>query len=396
MSPRPGPTNSIVDVSGIRVGHHTRDEPGWLTGVSVVLAPGRGAVGGVDVRGGGPGTRETDLLDPRNLVDRVNAVVLGGGSAFGLAAADGVMDGLLADGVGWPIGGPGQIVPIVPAAILFDLGRGGQWGHRPGPADGRAAYDAACRAATGSAVPQGNVGAGTGAKAGPFRGGFGSASVVLDSGVTVAAVVALNAVGSAVDLVSGLPYGIGLGLPGEFDHVRTPSEAEREAARALAAAAASRAGAGASDGSQEAAGSAPASLADGPDDVSGNVAERATGNAAGSVTGPGQATTIAVVATDAALTKAQCQKMAGVAHDGLARAIRPVHTLFDGDTVFTLATGEGPGPDPVEQTRIMEAGADALARAVAHAVLAAESVDRSADGGIRLTAWRDAFPSALR
>ncbi len=227
----PGPTNSLVDVASIRVGHCTRDEPGWLTGVTVVVAPPGGMVAGVDVRGGGPGTRETDLLDPRNLVDRVNAVVLGGGSAFGLAAADGVMEGLLADGLGWPMADPPdpeRVVPIVPAAILFDLGRGGAWGHRPSAADGRTAYDSA----SGSVVAQGNVGAGTGAKVGGFKGGVGSASVVLPTGTTVAALVVVNAVGSAVDESTGRPYAVGLGLAGELDHVGWPSESELADARA--------------------------------------------------------------------------------------------------------------------------------------------------------------------
>jgi putative pantetheine hydrolase len=346
----PGPTNSLVDVAGLRVGHHTRDEPGWLTGVTVVLAPSGGAVAGVDVRGGGPGTRETDLLDPRNLVDRVHAVVLGGGSAFGLAAADGVMEALLDDGIGWPVGEPGQVVPIVPAAILFDLGRGGSWGHRPRAEDGRAAY----ADASASAVAQGCVGAGTGAKVGGFKGGIGSASVVLASGTTVAALVAVNAAGSAVDPATGLPYAVGLGLGDELAHVGRPGSAELDASRVRAEAVAASAGR------------------------------------------PGLATTIGVIATDATLTKAQCQKASGVGHDGLARALKPVHTLFDGDTLFTLATGERPAPDPVEQTLVMEAGADCVARAVVHALLAATSVDRSGEGGIRLRSWSDAFPSAVR
>jgi putative pantetheine hydrolase len=346
----PGPTNSLVDVAGLRVGHHTRDEPGWLTGVTVVLAPSGGAVAGVDVRGGGPGTRETDLLDPRNLVDQVHAVVLGGGSAFGLAAADGVMDALLDDGIGWPVGEPGQVVPIVPAAILFDLGRGGSWGHRPRAEDGRAAY----ADASDSAVAQGCVGAGTGARVGGFKGGIGSASVVLASGTTVAALVAVNAAGSAVDPATGLPYAVGLGLGDELAHVGRPGSAELDASRVRAEAVPASAGR------------------------------------------PGLATTIGVIATDATLTKAQCQKASGVGHDGLARALKPVHTLFDGDTLFTLATGERPAPDPVEQTLLMEAGADCVARAVVHALLAATSVDRSGEGGIRLRSWSDAFPSALR
>lgn len=347
--PAPGPTNSLVDVAGLRVGHCTRDEPGWLTGVTVVVAPPGGVIAGVDVRGGGPGTRETDVLDPRNLVDRVHAVVLGGGSAFGLAAADGVMDALAADGIGWPVGEPGQIVPIVPSAILFDLGRGGTWGHRPRAEDGRAAYAGASAAA----VEQGCIGAGTGAKVGGFKGGIGSASVVLASGTTVAALVAVNAVGSAVDPATGLPYAVGLGLGDELAHVGHPSAAELQESRARAEALPPNAGR------------------------------------------PGLATTIGVIATDATLTKAQCQKAAGIGHDGFARALKPVHTLFDGDTLFALATGERPAPDPVEQTLLMEAGADCVARAIVHALLAATSVDRTADGGVALRSWSDAFPSAL-
>ncbi len=345
----PGPTNSLVDVAGLRVGHCTRDEPGWLTGVTVVLAPEGGAVAGVDVRGGGPGTRETDLLDPRNLVDRVNAIVLGGGSALGLAAVDGVVDALLDEGIGWPMGEPGQVVPIVPSAILFDLGRSGTWGHRPRAEDGRAAY----AQASSSAVAQGCVGAGTGAKVGGFKGGIGSASVVLESGTTVAALIAVNAVGSAVDPSTGLPYAVGLGLGDELAHVRRPSAEDLAESRARAEALPANAGR------------------------------------------PGLATTIGVIATDATLTKAQCGKAAGIGHDGFARALKPVHTLFDGDTLFTLATGDRPAPDPVEQTLLMEAGADCVARAIVHAVLAATSVDRSTDGGVTLRSWSDAFPSAL-
>jgi putative pantetheine hydrolase len=354
VTDRPGPTNSLVDVGGLRVGHATRDEPGWLTGTTVVLTPPGGAVAGVDVRGGGPGTRETDLLDPRNLVDRVDAVVLGGGSALGLAAVDGVARGLLADGRGWPMG-EGRVVPIVPGAILFDLGRAGTWEHHPGADEGRAAYEAA-RDASGDVAPQqGCVGAGTGAKAGGLKGGIGSASVVLDSGVTVAALVAVNAVGSAVDPGTGVIHGVRYGLGQEFAGLGTPTGEEVEAAR-----------------------------------------ERGDALAAAGVAMPGLATTIGVVATDATLTKAQCAKLAGIGHDGFARAIKPVHTLFDGDTLFALATGDDPAPDPVGLTVLMEAGADCVARAIAHALLTATSVDRTADGGVALRSWRDAFPSATR
>ena len=260
------------------------------------------------------------------------------------------MDALAADGIGWPVGEPGQVVPIVPSAILFDLGRGGTWGHRPRAEDGRAAYASASAAA----VAQGCVGAGTGAKVGGFKGGVGSASVVLASGTTVAALVAVNAVGSAVDPATGLPYAVGLGSRGRAGPRRAPECRRARGSR----------------------GPGPRRCPRTPVD-------------------PGLATTIGVIATDATLTKAQCQKAAGIGHDGFARALKPVHTLFDGDTLFALATGERPAPDPVEQTLLMEAGADCVARAIVHALLAATSVDRSADGGVALRSWSDAFPSAL-
>lgn len=343
---QPGPTNSVLDIAGIRVGHATRREPGWLTGTTVLLPPDGGAVCGVDVRGGGPGTRETDLLDPRNLVDRVNAVMLGGGSAFGLAAADGIVQSLFAAGAGWPMGAPGQVVPIVPGAVLFDLGRGGGFANHPRAEDGAAAY----AAADDVLLDQGTVGAGTGASAGGFKGGIGSASVVLPSGVTVAALVAVNSVGSPVDPATGELYAVRHGLGGEFDSVGRPGEEDVVAARASAR---------------------------GPDGLR-----------------PAMATTIGILATDATLTKAQCQKVAGMGHDGMARAISPVHTLFDGDALFALATGERQEPDLPELYRLMEAAGNCVTRAIAHGLLAAESVDRTAEGGVALRSWRDAFPSA--
>ena len=345
----PGPTNSLTDVAGLRVGHCTRAEPGWLTGTTVVVLSDGGAVAGVDVRGAAPGTRETDLLDPRNLVDRVNAIVLGGGSAPGLAAVSGVVEGLFADGLGWPMGEPGHVVPIVPGAVLFDLGRGGTWEAYPRAEDGRAAYDAASP----GPVPLGCVGAGTGARAGGLKGGVGCASVVLESGVTVAALVAVNAFGSAVDPQTGELYAVRCGLGEEFQGVGRPTASEVAAARERAE-----------------------SLPD---------AER----------GPAMATTIGVIATDASLTKAQCQKLAGVGHDGLARALKPVHTMFDGDTLFALATGDRAAPEVRDLVDLMEAGADCITRAVGHGMLAATSVDRTAEGGVAIRSWTDAFPSAL-
>jgi len=353
-----GPTNSLTDVAGIRVGHADRRVDGWLSGTTVVLAPEGGAVAGVDVRGGGPGTRETDALDPRNLVERIHAIVLSGGSAFGLAAADGVMQRLFEAGVGYPVGGPGEVVPIVPGAVIFDLGRGGDFTKRPGAAMGAEAYDAAFSESTRSSpagpVPIGVVGAGTGASAGGLKGAVGSASVVLADGTTVAALVVVNSSGSCVDPATGELYAARFGLPGDFTQLLLP-------------------------------------------DVDEVVAARAAVNAAGGPGGPGGrgavlATTIGVVATDARLSKAQCSKVSGIAHDGMARAIRPVHTMFDGDTVFSMATGERGAPDPLAFHALLDAGGDCFTRAIGRAILAAESVETPAG---RWRSYREAFPSAF-
>jgi L-aminopeptidase/D-esterase-like protein len=319
---RPGPTNTLVDVAGIRVGHATLVGNGFLTGTTVVLTPPEGAIAGVDVRGAAPGTRETDLLDPRNLVEKVNAVIFTGGSAYGLATADGVMQKLAAADRGFPVGpGPGEVVPIVPAAVIFDLARGGDFAKRPTSATGAAAYDAAISAAGADRVQQGNVGAGTGAVAGGLKGGVGSASVVLDGVGTVGALAVVNAVGSTVDPVTGGLYGARCGLPGEFD---------------------------------------PA-LLDRPNLVLPDPGK------------PSLSTTIVAMATDVALTKARCSKLAGVGHDGLSRAIRPVHTMFDGDTVFAVATGVVE-PDIFGFHALLDVAGDCVSRAIAHAMLAAKSV----------------------
>jgi L-aminopeptidase/D-esterase-like protein len=338
----PGATNTLTDVAGIGVGHATRLGEGWLTGTTVIVAPSGGAVGGVDVRGGGPGTRETDLLDPRNAVTHVHAVVLTGGSAFGLAAADGVMKRLFAAGVGFPVGGPGEVVPIVPCAVIFDLGRGGGFDQVPDASLGAEAYDAASV----GPVPLGVVGAGTGAVAGGLKGGVGSASAVLDFGVTVAALVVVNAVGSTVDPTTGELYAVRTGLADEFAGIRTPDPAQ--------------------------------------------VAAWQEAVAAGS---PPLATTLAVIATDATLTKAQCAKVSGIGHDGMARAIRPVHTMFDGDTVFTLATGAQAAPDAMAFYSLIDAAGDCVTRAIAHAMLAADTTE-TAKGSVK--SYRDAFGSAVR
>lgn len=350
-SPQPGPTNSLTDVHGLRVGHVTRVGPGWLTGTTLILAPPGGAVAGVDVRGAAPGTRETDLLEPGNLVDRVDAVVLTGGSAFGLAAADGVTERLYAAGRGWPVGGPGEVVPIVPAAVLFDLGRGGTFDHVPSAADGKEAYDMAAGPAGDGSVVQGNVGAGTGARAGGLKGGVGSASAVLEDGTTVAALVVVNAFGDVCDPDTGELFARRRGIGTEFAQIGLPAAAEVRAAR-----------------------------------------ERALATYAHLPLRPGMATVIGVIGTDATLSKAQCRKISGLGHDGLARAVAPVHTLLDGDTLFTMALGRRPAPELEQLHALMVAAGDCVTRAVGHAVLAAESVD---NGVVELRSYRDAMPSAF-
>lgn len=337
--------NAITDVPGIRVGHAARVGDGWLTGTTVVLPPPEGAVGGVDVRGGGPGTRETDLLDPRNLVERIHAVVLTGGSAFGLSAVDGVMHRLLDAGVGYPMGQPGEVVPIVPAAVIFDLGRGGAFRNHPDPSFGAAAYDAAAGPHGDGDVAMGTVGAGTGARAGGLKGFVGTASEVLEDGTTVGVLAVVNAAGSLVDLDTGELWAARHCRPGDLPPLRRPDPADLAAAKAAAEAL--------------------------------DAARR-----------PPLATTLVVVATDATLTKAQCQKVAGLAHDGMARAVNPIHLMGDGDTAFTLATGARPAPDPAAYRAILVAAADCTTRAIARGAVAAESA-----AGIR--SYREAFPSAF-
>ena len=329
-----GAHNDITDVGGVRVGHHQRIGRGWMTGVTVVVPP-PGTVGGVDVRGGGPGTRETDLLEPGTLVERVDAVCLTGGSAYGLASASGVADWLGEHGIGYPVGPePAHVVPIVPAAVIFDFGGGGRFAHRPDATFGRTAV----ASASARPVRQGCVGAGTGAHAGNLKGGIGSASVVLGDGSTVAALVVVNSSGSPVDPATGELYGARFGIGNEFKR-RRPSRAELAAylARPL---------------------------------------ELQPLN-----------TTLAVVATDARLAKQECRRLAIAGHDGMARAIRPIHQLNDGDVVFGLATGghelvatEGPTLSRLATGRpalvnpLLAAAADVVARAIVHAVLAARTL----------------------
>ena len=332
--------NTITDVPGITVGQANRIGDGWLTGVTVVVPPPGGAVAGVDVRGGGPGTRETDLLDPRNVVDRVHAVVLAGGSALGLCSVDGVVQRLLAEGTGFPVGpAPHEVVPIVPAAVVFDLGRGGTYTHHPDADLGAAAYDAA-----GIDVAEGSHGAGTGARVGGLKGGVGTASTSLPDGTIVGALAVVNAVGSAVDPDTGELWAARHCVPGDLPGLQRPDRSDLDAARQRAA--------------------------DQPEPR------------------PPLATTLVVLATDAILTKAQCQKVSGVGHDGLARAINPVHTMFDGDTVFTLATGARPAPDAAAFHALLTAAGDTVTRAIVRGVVAAGDA-----GGMR--SYRSAFPSAF-
>ncbi|MFJ6943236.1 P1 family peptidase [Streptomyces wuyuanensis] len=322
--------DALTDVSGIRVGHARLDVEGALSGTTVVLAPEGGAVAAVDVRGGGPGTRETDALDPRNLVQRIEAVVLTGGSAYGLDSASGVMAWLEEQGRGVPAGRePGQVVPVVPAACVFDLGRGGDWRARPDASTGRAAVEAAAATEAGAPVEEGSVGAGTGAVVGRIKGGVGTASTVLGDGTTVAALVVANAAGSALDPGTGVLYGR------HFFGTTPVSPAPEIHAAALH-----------------------------------RLAEASERNGA-----PPLNTTLAVVATDAELTRSQAHKLAGTAHDGIARAVRPVHLLNDGDTVFALATGTRPlDGHPLALNAVLAAGADVVTRAIVRAVLAAGSV----------------------
>ena len=310
----------LTDVQGIKVGHHTLTER--PTGCTVILVDGDGAVGGVSQRGGAPGTRETDLLDPSNMVDRVNAVVLAGGSAYGLDAAQGAVRFLEEHNTGWKVGV--GVVPIVPAAILFDLPFGGKPQIRPTADCG---YRAA-QAATEGPVGEGNVGAGAGATVGKMgmgramKSGLGSASITMPNGLVVAAIVAVNAVGDIVDPTSG----------------KTVAGIRSEDGKSLA-------------------------------DVrtllkSGALLKRAAPRA-------GENTTIGLVATNAKMTKAEIHRVAMMADDGFAKAITPSHTVGDGDTVFALATGRWDGE--ANPTIVGALAAEAMAEAIVRAAVKAES-----------------------
>lgn len=309
---------AITDVPGIRVGHATRTTDGWLSGVTVVLPP-PGTIGSVDVRGGGPGTHETDALDPTTLTSRVDAVVLTGGSAYGLVSAHGAQRWCEENGRGFPV--TGGVVPIVPAAAIFDLGRGGDFTARPDAAMGYAAIAAAAAQEDGHDVDRGNVGAGAGAVLGrgQFKGGVGTASITLDNispdgPVVVGAIAVVNAV--------GLPYGTSL-------------QREEPAVR-------------------------------------------------GSGQPPPLNTTLVIVATNAVLDAAECKRTASASHAGLARALNPSHTLADGDTVFCLATGVLALDRSSEAARqlslitLQSAAADVVRLAILDGIARAESVSTPA------------------
>lgn len=312
---RPGPLNLITDVEGLIVGNA---QDARLRSGCTVLTSARPFTAAVHVMGGAPGTRETDLLAPDKLVQEVDALVLSGGSAFGLDAASGVADGLRAAGRGFAVGD--IRVPIVPGAILFDLLNGGEknWSTNP--------YAALGRAALASAAPVfeiGTAGAGFGAMTGTLKGGLGSASAVLESGLTVGALVAVNALGQAnvgeARHFWAAPWELGAEFGGLGPAPAYPASAEPAPTKRL-----------------------------------------------------GEATTIAIVATDAALTQAQAQRLAVAAHDGMARALVPSHTPFDGDLVFAAATGAKPLPDPLaDPFKLGHAASACLARAIARAVFAA-------------------------
>jgi L-aminopeptidase/D-esterase-like protein len=332
----PGARNLITDVPGLRVGQ--AHDAVARTGVTVILPDDR-AVCAVDVRGGGPGTRETDALAPENLVEAIDAVVLSGGSVYGLAAADGVVGWLGARGRGYGLVGRAgvPVSPVVPGAILYDLANGGDraWGEEP-------PYRRLGREAIAGCDLEfalGTAGAGYGAMAGSLKGGTGSASIVAADGVAVGALVCVNSYGSVVAPGGRTFWAAPFELGGEFGALGS------------------------------------AGLAAGPDDWGLAKAD------------PGQRmnTTIACVATDVALTPAQAKRVAIMAQDGLARAIRPIHAPFDGDVVFALSTARKPlEGDDFTIARIGALAADVLARAVARAVFEAAPWP-----GSDVRCWRD-------
>ncbi len=337
---RPGPKNLLTDVTGLKVGNS--EDHDARSGVTVVLAD-RPAIAAVDVRGGAPGTRETDAFEPTCLVDRADAVVLAGGSAFGLDAASGVTAWLAERGRGFEVGD--AVVPIVPAAILFDLLNGGDKAWGADPPYRRLGRSAAERA--GDRFELGNSGAGLGAMAGELKGGLGSASFVVEPGpnrppLTVAALAAVNPVGSVVMPGSEVFWAWPFEQHGEFGGRRPSPDRDPPP----------------------------------PDYRFPEIPDS------------GANTTLVVVATDARLSKVQAKRVAIMAHDGLARAIGPVHTPFDGDTVFVLATGAHElGDAPADLALIGALAADCATRSIARGVFEAGDLDQ-------LKSYRSLYPSS--
>lgn len=348
-----GPRNDITDVAGIAVGQYHRIDAPWLSGTTVVV-PSEGTVASVDVRGGGPGTRETDCLEPTTMVSSVDAICLSGGSAYGLDAASGVMRWLAEQQRGFRVGPDDHhVVPIVPTAVLFDLGAGGNFHHQPDASFGYAA----AQAVSTEAVAQGVVGAGAGARSGGMKGGLGSASAVLENGVTVGCVVAVNSAGSPVDPRTGELWGARYGIGDEFTWLGTADSADL------------------------------AAWANRPKDP------------------PPLNTTLAILAVDVPLTKTECKRLATIGHDGMARALNPIHQYTDGDLVFGLATGKREFPDPAttnvpvgaiqagnarvfQLNEIFNAASECVTRAIVHAVLHASSIGQ-------WKSYRDTFPSVF-
>jgi putative pantetheine hydrolase len=328
----PGPLNAITDVPGIEVGHYTATNgSGGMTGTTAIIARG-GATAGVTQRGGAPGTRLTDLLNSQKAVGTIHAVTLSGGSAYGLAASDGVTTCLESQGIGTPVAN-GAIVPLVASAILFDPGRCADFTFRPDASFGANA----CAAATGGPVKMGNVGAGAGARSGGVKGGIGTASAVLPGGVVVGAIVAINSSGRTFDATTGAFFA---------GYIAAASDATVSAAQVDPGA-----------DSQELL----------------------------------RATTIAVVATNAKLTKAQANKVAQMADDGLARAIRIAHGTGDGDTVFALATGTTTATASLNA--LGGAAADALSRAIIRAIKSAQAIHV---GTCNVASYCEQFPQNCR
>jgi len=324
---RSAPRNLITDIAGLKVGHATDEKA--MSGVTAVLC-GTGWSAAVDVRGGGPGTRETDALATENLVGRAHAVVLAGGSVFGLGAADGVAAALSSQGIGITLRPGSPAIPIVPSAVLHDLANGGEknWGLEPP----YRALGLQAAAAAAEDFAQGAVGAGRGAMAGLIKGGIGSTSIDLGDGLVVGALVALNAVGSALMPDGKTFWAWPYELDAEFGGCGAPRTAM---------------------------------------DISDPAPDQARLLSLGRLQA-GANTTLAVVACNADLSTVECRRIAMMAHDGIARAVRPAHTPFDGDTVFALASGAlplaGTLSRPAHIGRIGSAAADCLARAIGRAV----------------------------